>query len=719
MARKFLTSALIMMMVVFGSVLFTACGTEPITLSSNMVSLGFTQVAYDGTAKTPTVTLTVDGVEISKDDYSVEYLNNINAGTATVKITAVETSKAISGSVSVGFEITKSSLSVSNIEGVLGAIQNQNYNGVKVTQNLTISNMESLTIPEGFVVDFDDFELTNNGEIINNGTIIMTKKILGSGEIENKGDIISEVKSFAGLRESFGYANRVVLVGDIGLPTAVDMQTELFSCTSAKYSEITLDLNGHTLQRVVRFDSSFGVRKVTLTSSNGRGEINVDGMHILDCALFIKGDASQNSPFEVNVDNIKFVGTSSVVQTNGNFKSEYFTLNFKNCEFIGKNTAGTYLPAGYVYNFENCSFTGLTAYYTKSGVHTIKNCTLNATMVEYAQPKYDGSGCYITGSGLVMDSSRNYSEPLVVTIDGGEISSVDGYAIEEYTTSSEEYQNFYSELNFESEPKLSAGPGMVTMYIPTFTMSLDIKNTSDVVNQMFLKLDDEDTLSTNKSYSASDIYEKIPDFRLYVELGEIKNLKSLDLLKFGDTEFTKNENISVLIPNGNEIVDRAFYVDSNGKIMVFAPALQQAITESEIVTINGKNFKLSTNFKIRETGVGQVTFAGGYNQISKNVKYNEFDATIGRLMVDDKLNVALLNSSVGDKVVAMAEIDGQKQFRLTSYKETGVTENFLGVYEDFQDVDRSIDGKTIRYFVFVQNKGYATIYINIDLLSVV
>ena len=76
-------------------------------------------IVYDGTAKTPDVTITfTDGdnkevSDIQKDsDYTVTYTNNINAGTATVTVKNVDGSN-YSFSVTASFTIDKADPTVS------------------------------------------------------------------------------------------------------------------------------------------------------------------------------------------------------------------------------------------------------------------------------------------------------------------------------------------------------------------------------------------------------------------------------------------------------------------------------------------------------------------------------------------------------------------------------------------------------------------------------
>ncbi|WP_408071449.1 leucine-rich repeat protein [Butyrivibrio sp. JL13D10] len=58
----------------------------PIVLLPSMVKLSEDRYVYDGTPKTPEVTVKVNGKELSKDEYTVEYKDNIDPGLATVKV---------------------------------------------------------------------------------------------------------------------------------------------------------------------------------------------------------------------------------------------------------------------------------------------------------------------------------------------------------------------------------------------------------------------------------------------------------------------------------------------------------------------------------------------------------------------------------------------------------------------------------------------------------
>lgn len=87
-------------------------GTLTINARSNVtVTLSQSSYTYDGTAKKPTVTVKDkdSGETVSTDNYTVTYTNNINAGTATVKVTLKGT---YSGAVSKTFTINKANRTI-------------------------------------------------------------------------------------------------------------------------------------------------------------------------------------------------------------------------------------------------------------------------------------------------------------------------------------------------------------------------------------------------------------------------------------------------------------------------------------------------------------------------------------------------------------------------------------------------------------------------------
>lgn len=86
---------------------------EPKNISTATVTLGATSYVYDGTAKTPTVTVkNGDTTLVLNEDYTISYSNNTNVGTATITITG----KGIyTGTVSKTFTITPRNINTATL----------------------------------------------------------------------------------------------------------------------------------------------------------------------------------------------------------------------------------------------------------------------------------------------------------------------------------------------------------------------------------------------------------------------------------------------------------------------------------------------------------------------------------------------------------------------------------------------------------------------------
>ncbi len=79
------------------------------------ITLAYQQTVYDGKEKAPEVIVKNDNGVVSKDNYTVSYVNNTNAGEATVTITAKEGDVCITGEAEKTFTISKKKQSVSAV----------------------------------------------------------------------------------------------------------------------------------------------------------------------------------------------------------------------------------------------------------------------------------------------------------------------------------------------------------------------------------------------------------------------------------------------------------------------------------------------------------------------------------------------------------------------------------------------------------------------------
>lgn len=146
---------------------FSLNGLNSSTLTFN--ASAFSNLTYNGTAHTPTPTVTIPGLAGNKTlaatEYSFEYDNNVNAGTNTADITVVAKNVNFSGRCTLHFSINQKNISTA----VFAAIPDQTYKSseVKPTTGVTIALTNgTATLTAGTDFDWDytyDSDLTNVG----------------------------------------------------------------------------------------------------------------------------------------------------------------------------------------------------------------------------------------------------------------------------------------------------------------------------------------------------------------------------------------------------------------------------------------------------------------------------------------------------------------------------------------------------------------------------
>ncbi len=121
---------------------------------------------YDGTAKTPQVTsVTLFGTTLSQEmDFTVSYLNNTNAGTATIEVCGVGT---YSGCQTIPFEIQ-----ALKITPTIAEIASVTYDGKEQTPKISVYNGKTLIADSEYSVKYE-----NN---VNPGTATVTVTMRGN-----------------------------------------------------------------------------------------------------------------------------------------------------------------------------------------------------------------------------------------------------------------------------------------------------------------------------------------------------------------------------------------------------------------------------------------------------------------------------------------------------------------------------------------------------------
>ena len=148
-----------------------------ISISKASVTLSTSTYAYDGKAKTPSVTVKVNGKTLKKDtDYTVSYSNNTKVGTATLKITGKGN---YTGSVSKTYSI-KNNFKKATVSG----ISTKAFTGKNITQSITVKyNGKTLKNGTDYTVSYSSnknigtatVKITGKGSYT--GTITKTFKI--------------------------------------------------------------------------------------------------------------------------------------------------------------------------------------------------------------------------------------------------------------------------------------------------------------------------------------------------------------------------------------------------------------------------------------------------------------------------------------------------------------------------------------------------------------
>lgn len=261
----------------------------------------------------------------------------------------------------------------------------------------------------------------------------------------------AEVYAAAGLTAAIGggYSD-IVLMNDI---TTADRLT----ISSAESDvDLTIDLGGYTLTStesggyvflILGCDTSNAYTpykySIDLTIKNGEIITSIDQSYAVDIR-------SKSDNVKVSLSDLKMTAVWGGMYSNGIGSGAVVTA--ANCEFIGTGDAsvGAYLPANNTYTFTDCSFSGDDGIYIKSGTYTFNNCTFAASG-EYAEPEYNGNGAPSVGAAMAIDSCQGYQNPIVVTVNGGTFSSVNGYGIMEYITERTEGMEPYATVTIKGD----------------------------------------------------------------------------------------------------------------------------------------------------------------------------------------------------------------------------------------------------------------------------
>lgn len=231
----------------------------------------------------------------------------------------------------------------------------------------------------------------------------------------------------------------IVLMNDIAKVGASDLGLRPYGADHS----ITIDLNGKTIASRISARTAWdGVKdcgyNLTVKILNGNvgtadGYVaNVkDAANMIAYAIMINGGR-----VNLTVEKVNMIGYYGGFYTNGSNAGSTATIS--DCTMKGVADGASYLAGGHTVTFNRCMFEGGFGLYIKSGNVTLNDCNVVATGA-YEKPNYDGNGADGSGSGIIVDSVEGYTPSLTFVMNGGSISSTNGYAFEQVVTKGENY----------------------------------------------------------------------------------------------------------------------------------------------------------------------------------------------------------------------------------------------------------------------------------------
>ncbi|MBR6338140.1 MAG: leucine-rich repeat protein [Ruminococcus sp.] len=304
---------------------------------------------YTGSAIKPEPVVTMDGKTLKKGtDYSVTYSNNVNAGTATIKITGNGT---YTNSKYVTFQIVNNTVVKKDINGAVVTISNCNYNGSAQTPEPTVKyNGTTLVKGTDYTVSY-----SNN---VNAGTATVT--LTGKGNYT-------------------GTKNATFTINALSLANAAISVSSVTYNGSAQTPAPTVTLSGKTLTKGTDYTVSYtnntnaGTATMTITGKgNYTGTRNVNfaiNKLNLSSATVTAAGATYTGSAITPAPTVK-VGSTTVSSSN-------YTVTYSDNVNAGTATVT-------VTGKNNC--TG-----TKSGTFTISKINLSNASITVANMAYTGS----------------------------------------------------------------------------------------------------------------------------------------------------------------------------------------------------------------------------------------------------------------------------------------------------------------------------------------
>ena len=369
------------------------------SIGTAVIALEPTEFVYDGSAKNPNITVTLDEKQlIYNTDYTVEISNNVNAGNASVVVRGINN---YADSATTTFTIHKKPLSEVFVDNVVDKV----YTGSAITQNPTISFIRE-NGSEAILISGDDYILSyKDNTRVGVAKLIITateRNYTGSLEVEfniTPLDINNRNITIDPINEQTFTTNDItpsVIVRKDG--NALDLSDyEIIFTNNKNVGKATVTINGRNNYQGTR-ETSFNIvakrlddtasPRVILTEFSGTKTFTGSEVELIYINQEINGSEDWNKN--------DFILTYNSVNL---LKGTDFTLSYKNNINAGIATV-TITGTGNYINELSFDF-------------TINKKELTADMItisseiEADEPQWTFTGTQITPSITVLDSERN------------------------------------------------------------------------------------------------------------------------------------------------------------------------------------------------------------------------------------------------------------------------------------------------------------------------
>lgn len=286
---------------------------------------------FDGEAKEPAVTVTLGGSTLASSNYTVDYSDNINAGTATVTVTGKNT---YTGSATKNFTISKAALSDLSvmIQGWIYGQYDEEVNAPRVSGNEG-NGAVTYSYKAAGATEFGASVPQNAGTHTVKATIAETANYQGKEVTANFTITKAELTNATVSLEGWTYgddANIPVVTNNLGDGT-VDI---FFANTAAPSLDYTADVpanaGNYSIKAVIAESANYQGKEVTNTFSIAKADFSLVTIADIanktftgeaiepDVTVTFKGNTVDGSEYTVGYSNNVDAGTATVTLTTNN-----------------------------------------------------------------------------------------------------------------------------------------------------------------------------------------------------------------------------------------------------------------------------------------------------------------------------------------------------------------------------------------------------------------